>query len=64
MKSAPATHRVEQFFFFFFRFLRPLLAKYKLLALNSFMFADKCRKKLDNCIVVVSGNTIIGVFTT
>ena len=63
MKSAPATHRVEQFFLFF-RFLRPLLDKYKLLALNSFMFADKCRKKLDNCILVVSGNTIIGVFTT
>ena len=38
--------------------------KYKLLALNSFMFADKCRKKLDNYILVVSGNTIIGVFTT
>ena len=45
MKSAPATHRVEQFFLFF-RFLRPPLDKYKLLALNSFMFADKCRKNL------------------
>ena len=63
MKSAPAINRVEQLFLFF-RFLSPPLDKYKLLALNSFMLADKCRKKLDNCILVVSGNTIIGVLTT
>ena len=51
--------------FSFSDFKAPLWTNtYKLLSLNSFIIADKCRKKLDNCILVVSGNTIIGVLTT